>query len=246
MSHRKFFNSSPWASYNKKLISLIEHPMHGGSFTKEGAEVKGMRFFSCTLDGVWQLSLLIDESDGVIADAKFKLFGPSFLIGILEATCAYLIRKPCHILKRLSAEMIEKQLQDSSTNLPLPDEALSHLNAIIDLLEEIELGNLMTAVPSPLGGEVEQEGFIYPGWELLPKQEQMAILQEVIDAEIRPYIELDAGGIEMQDLKNNKELTIVYQGACTTCHSSTGATLNAIQSILRSKVHPEITVIPVL
>ena len=62
--------------------------------------------------------------------------------------------------------------------------------------------------------------------------------------EVQPYIELDAGGIEVPELKNGQEVVIAYQGACTTCPSSTGATLNAIQEILRARVHPSLTVKP--
>ena len=48
------------------------------------------------------------------------------------------------------------------------------------------------------------------------------------------------------DLKETGELIISYQGACTSCHASTGSTLSAIQKILRARVHPSLFVTPKL
>ncbi len=48
------------------------------------------------------------------------------------------------------------------------------------------------------------------------------------------------------DFINEKEVLISYEGSCTTCHSSTGSTLSAIQQILKSRVHPTLFVTPQL
>jgi NifU-like protein len=84
----------------------------------------------------------------------------------------------------------------------------------------------------------------YPGWKELPTKEKIALIEEIIDKEIRPYIELDAGGIQILNLIDEKELIIAYQGACTSCHSATGATLNAIAQILQARIDPELIVTP--
>lgn len=70
------------------------------------------------------------------------------------------------------------------------------------------------------------------------------VIEEVMKEEIRPYIELDGGGVEVINLLNNREVIIAYEGSCTSCFSSTGATLSYIQQTLRAKVHPELIVIP--
>jgi NifU-like protein len=93
---------------------------------------------------------------------------------------------------------------------------------------------------SPLG---DGESRPYPNWEELSNKQQITVIEEVIATDIRPYIELDAGGIEIVDLKG-KDLFIAYKGNCTTCYSSIGSTLQAIQQILSAKIHPQIRVIP--
>ncbi|NDA48544.1 MAG: NifU family protein, partial [Alphaproteobacteria bacterium] len=66
-----------------------------------------------------------------------------------------------------------------------------------------------------------------PGWDEFSYQVKIKIIEEIIDKEIRPYIELDAGGVKILELREQKEVMISYEGSCTTCHSSTGSTLSA-------------------
>ncbi len=78
----------------------------------------------------------------------------------------------------------------------------------------------------------------------MPHAQKLAVIEQVMDEHIRPYIALDAGGIDIVGLSEHRELTVTYKGSCTSCYSSVGATLSAIQGILRAKVHPEIVVTP--
>ena len=71
-------------------------------------------------------------------------------------------------------------------------------------------------------------------------KEKFSIIEQVVQTEIRPYIELGPGGIQIIDLSNSHQLTIAYEGSCTSCHSATGSTLSAIQNILQAKVYHEI------
>jgi NifU-like protein len=252
MSHRKFILSFPWAKYSKKLARHIEQPRHVGFFTQEEAAAKGMRLIlgiqgSFSEGHFIQLYLLIDESDAVIADVKFQVFGPSVLIGALEGLSELLIRKTVTQMSRMTAELIDRHLQDKPDVSAFPEETFSHVNLVIDLIEEalVQCQDLMLENKDPVTPLTETEDSIrYPDWELLTKEQKLDVIEEVIAADIRPYIELDAGGIQLLDFVNDKELIIAYQGACTSCHSATGATLNAIQGILRAKLSPDIVVVP--
>lgn len=238
---------------SKKLLEAILRPRHAGILTQELASSKEMRYVEVSVGSLreglaFALYLIVDESDGVIADAKFQVFGPSTFIGILEGVCCYLIRKHCSALGQITAEIIERQLRDHPEVCVLPREADSYLNLAVDALDDLgsktqDLSHPeKTSRPTPV--MAAQESQLYPGWELLSKEEKIAVIEQVVAVDIRPYIELDEGGIEVVDLIDGKELIITYQGACTTCYSSTGATLNAIQGILRAKVSPDITVTP--
>jgi Fe-S cluster biogenesis protein NfuA len=66
-------------------------------------------------------------------------------------------------------------------------------------------------------------------------------IEEILDKRIRPGLQGDGGDLAVQDFKDNV-LIVKYQGACGTCPSSTTGTLEAIRSILRDEVNPEIEV----
>ncbi len=253
MNHCKFNLSFPWTKFSKKLTQKIENPLHAGSFTKEEAKERGMRLVvgkqgDFKSGHVVTLYLFVDESDGVIADAKFQGFGPPALIGAAEAACELLIRKNYDQARRLSADLIDRQVRDKQAIPAFPEETYLHLNLLLDAIEEasmlcMDIPFAEAYVPTPL--EAKREGASeYPDWPTLSLEQKIAVIEEVIQTEIRPYIELDAGGVKILDLVQDHQLIIAYEGACSSCHSATGATLNAIQEILRAKVNPSLVIVP--
>ena len=253
MSHRKFTLFFSWARYSKKLAQKIENARHGGFFTAEEAKERGMRL--CVAQegdlkngNLVRLYLLVDESDGVIADAKFQVFGPSSLIGAAEAACELLMRKNYDQARRLTADLIDKQVRDKPDFAAFPEDTSVHLNLVLDAMEKateqcMDIPFAEAYLPTPL--EVKgNAGEGYPGWKSLNREQKIAVIEEIIATEIRPYIELDAGGVQILDLVDDRDLIIAYEGACTSCHSATGATLNAIQGILRERVDSALVVVP--
>jgi NifU-like protein len=242
----------PWHQYSKKLAQKIQNPLHVGFFSQEEACERGMRLAMGKegRDGAKiQMYLLVDPSDGIIADAKFQVRGPSALIGAAEALCELVIRKTYDQALRLTAELIDKQVRDKSGASAFPKEAFAYLNCALDALYHaaeqcLDIPFAEEFVPTPLDPHSFGDTGGYPGFKTLNTEHKIAVIEQVIAQDIRPYIELDAGGIEVLSLVDDRELTIAYHGACTSCHSATGSTLHAIQEILRAKVDPDLTVIP--
>lgn len=245
---------SPWARMSRKLIDKIENPRFVGFFSPEEASMRCMRLAVGTFEDKHQrafvrLFWLVDELDGVIADAKFQAMGPPPLLGIAEAACEFFMRKNYDQVSRITADLLEKQIRDKKEIESFPSKYNSCLNWVLEAAEiaslqcmDIPLSD--SYVPTPMQSPFEGEARQYPNWESLTEKQQRAVIEEVIASDIRPYIELDAGGIEVVSLTHGKDLVIAYKGACTTCYSSVGSTLQAIQQILSTKVHPEIRVIP--
>ena len=67
-------------------------------------------------------------------------------------------------------------------------------------------------------------------------------INAVIDAQIRPALAGDGGGLEVVSLEGTT-LTIRYQGACGSCPSSIAGTLAAIQNLLQAEVDERLTVL---
>jgi NifU-like protein len=254
MTGGKPLNPFPWIRYSRKLAQKIDNPRHVGTITDQEAAERRMRVVKglegqCSEGSAICLYLLIDESDGVIADAKFQAFGPSALIGAAESVCEMLIRKNYDQARRMTIELIDHHVRDQEGVDAFPSEILPQIHLVIGAIEnateqcfDIPLAEAYT--PTPLDPESQTVDGPYPGWKELSTEKKIAVIEEVIQRDIRPYIELDAGGIEIINLVEDRELIIAYQGACTTCYSATGSTLDAIQQILRAKVDPSLVVVP--
>jgi len=244
-----------WSKYSKKIQLRIDTPYCLGSFTAEDAKERELHFAMGSA-GVLQeancivLYWLVDKEDGVIIDARFQLFGPSALIAAGEAACELVIGKNYDQARRITADFIDSHLRDKGAAVAFPEEAYSCLNQVVDAIDQAAtacVGIPLAAqyvAPPVIGHDIEIVDGGYPGFQALTLKQKIAVVEEVIAKEVRPYIELDAGGVEVINIMNDNEVIISYSGACTSCHSSTGATLSYIQQILRAKVHPDLIVTP--
>jgi NifU-like protein len=245
----------PWSRYSKKLIAKIDNPRSAGYFTLEEAEARGVRLAEAVegtvKDGnAVRLYWLIDKDDGIIIDSKFQVFGQSALIGAVEAACELIVGKNYDQARRVSADLIDKHLRDRSDVSAFPKETYPHLNLVLGAIDsaaeqctDIPFADTYVAPPVPTEiGEIVPGG--YPGWSELPLKKKIAVIEQVLDQDVRPYIALDAGGVSVLNLLNDKELIIAYEGSCTSCYSSVGTTLSYIQQVLRAKVSQDLVVVP--
>lgn len=75
----------------------------------------------------------------------------------------------------------------------------------------------------------------------LTNLQRMRLIEEVLEKEIRPRLQMDGGDIELADIDG---LTVVVslRGRCTGCPASQATVQGTVQAILREKVDPEIVV----
>lgn len=247
--------SFPWASYSKKTTLRIETPYCAGIFTSKEAECRDLHLAIGSAGSVEEgnaitLFWLVDKTDGVIVDSRFQVFADAVLIGLAEAGCELIIGKNYDQAGRISPEIIEKYLRDKQDKKAFSDDTLGHVHLLTHALQlasetcrEIPLEPSYVAPPIT-GHQVEIVEGGWPGWQELSLKQKLQVIEQVLNDEVRPYIELDAGGVTVLNLIDDRQLLIAYSGACTGCHSSTGATLSYIQHVLRAKVHPDLEVIP--
>jgi len=86
------------------------------------------------------------------------------------------------------------------------------------------------------------------------KFEEMTLVQQikavdaVIDENVRQFLIMDGGDMEIIDIKKNDDyvdIYIRYLGACNGCASSATGTLYAIESTLKEKLSKNIRVLPI-
>lgn len=253
MSKSSLIKPFAWALYSKKVAQKIENPHSIGVFTEEEALVRQMRVVQGMQKSLLNndkilLSLLIDPDDGMVVDARFQAYGHSALIAAAESAIELVIHKYYDQAKRVGADLIDKHLRDKPDVQAFPEEASSCLNLVVDALEEAtqrcEGIPLPPSYVSPVPHDIEVIEGGYPGFETLNREQKINVIEQVIANDVRPYIELDGGGIDVINLMHDKEVIISYKGSCTSCFSSTGATLSYIQQVIQAKVHPDLIVIP--
>ncbi|MBS0625131.1 MAG: NifU family protein [Verrucomicrobia bacterium] len=250
MSIQKLTQPHFWELFSKKLREKIDHLRYVGHFTAKQAHERNMRLVTGR-EGNLCFYWLVDESDGVIADAKFQAFGPIALIAAGEIASELVLRKNYDQASRISADLLDQHVRDRKEHPSFPKEAYSSLNQAIAAIDQavqqcLDIPYTAQYDLTPIEHDFGEIPGGIPGWEGFPTPQKLKIIEEVIEKEIRPYIELDAGGVKIVEFKEDKEIFISYEGSCTTCHSSTGSTLTAIQQILRARVHPGLSVTPVL
>src|SRR6185503_11820488 len=98
---------------------------------------------------------------------------------------------------------LEKRLQDRGEEKS-ELELHPYLNIAIDAIEEAAEGceglPLPQSYATPLDRGQERGEGGYPNWVELHKEEKLRVIEELFAEEIRPYIELDQGGVKVVDL----------------------------------------------
>jgi NifU-like protein len=78
--------------------------------------------------------------------------------------------------------------------------------------------------------------------------QQIKAVDAIIDENVRQFLVMDGGDMEIIDIKKNDEyfdIYIRYLGACDGCASSSTGTLYAIESTLQEKLSGHIRVLPI-
>ena len=99
------------------------------------------------------------------------------------------------------------------------------------------------------GDEPEHAEDIHPVLEAFKKEDffnydrdrQTEVVNALLDVSIRPALANDGGGINILAIEG-KQIKIHYQGACSSCPSSTTGTLQYIEQFLQEAIHPELEV----
>lgn len=69
---------------------------------------------------------------------------------------------------------------------------------------------------------------------------RLALINQMLDEQVRPYLLADGGGLKVLGLEDNV-LKVHYQGACGTCPTATTGTLYAIESMVK-RIDPTIEI----
>jgi NifU-like protein len=71
--------------------------------------------------------------------------------------------------------------------------------------------------------------------------QKMRLIEETVEREIRPSLQLDGGDIELIDIVGNRVI-VATRGACSACKSAPITLKNLVEAKLREFVSPDLVV----
>lgn len=238
-------NKMPWNLYSTNFISRIIHPCHGGRLTEKEAHEQSLflaigKSGSITTGNSVIFYFFVNPNGGSIQEARFQVYGDSALIGACEVISELVLGKTYQKAYVLTIQDIDQKVRDTIESPSFPKNTYGHIMLALYALQDA-MGEC-THIPLPVANSPFQETKgLWPNWESLPHEEQLAAIEQVLTEEVRPMISQDSGGVELLSFEG-KEVQIAYTGACVNCMSSTGSTLSYILGVLRSRIHPEISI----
>ena len=240
--------------WTKKMERMFFSPSHAYKL-KMTSDDNHLRFLvgeEGSLDEGEQITfyLLVDVKQALIQTISYQVFAEPEVCIASESLCELVSGKNLLQASRIGVDLLEKNLRDHSHQPALCEEKMALLNKVISAFYQAlegceDLSLLLNHYSTPLQQDEEMKPLIEPSlWLGFSKEEKMALIRNVLEHDVQPFVELDAGGVEVKDLINDFEVILVYKGSCTSCYSSIGATLNSIDKILKQKIHPQIFVTP--
>ena len=115
---------------------------------------------------------------------------------------------------------------------------------LVDILEQTRREMDEEKMKAAADAQAEGAG----NFEDMTLVQQIKAVDAVIDENVRQFLVMDGGNMEIIDIKKNDDnidIYIRYLGACSGCASSATGTLYAIESTLKEKLSKKIRVLPI-
>jgi NifU-like protein len=112
------------------------------------------------------------------------------------------------------------------------------VDILADVRREMDEAKMKAAAEAGLGGDFEAMTLV----------QKIKAIDAVVDDNIRQFLIMDGGNMEVIDVKDGGEyidVYIRYLGACSGCASSSTGTLYAIEAALKEKLSDKIRVLPI-
>ncbi len=227
------------ASLSQPVIARLAALRFVGEWTAADAVSHGCTLIATTHGAVnapdhIALFLLVDSA-GTVVDVRFKTPAQGELLAAYDVMAELCRGRMLVDAATISPRLVDARLRGAS------DEAALHLALDADTpfyvltkaAERLNAPAAAATAPVATNGELP--------WLDIGLFEKVRRIEGVLDAHVRPALASDGGGIDLVDLKSD-DLYVQYQGACGSCSSSIGGTLQFIQDSLNNHLGTALTV----
>ena len=215
----------------------LQHLRFRGAFSQADAATHGCTLVASdhgaagTADHI-ELTMLVDSA-GVVRDARFASPAEDVRLVVSDVLCELAVGRMLVDAAQLTPRMVEARLRAlagaAEPVLPLGSDADTPFYVMRKALERHQ---------APAAGSGGVRGL---PWTEIGLFEKVRRIEAVLDAHVRPALASDGGGLDLVDLKGD-DLHVQYQGACGSCSSSVGGTLQFIQDSLNNHLGTRLAV----
>jgi NifU-like protein len=220
-----------------RLQARIDHPLFGGTLSEAEAIARNCRLVRSThggdgTDHQVTLSLLLDANN-VVRDARVETPALDANLAAFDVMAELTVGRTLDALKNITLRAVDARLREPGgpAVLPLGPEADRPFGVLAKVVERA------TPPPAPAGSPTAQA---LP-WSDIGLFEKVRRIEEVLDQHVRPALATDGGGLDLVDLQGDT-LAVQYNGACGSCSSSIGGTLQFIQDSLNNHLGTNLTI----
>lgn len=213
-----------------RLQARMAHPLFAGALTEAEATARGCRLVTAShgVEGTPQsitLTLLVDGA-GTVRDARWQSTTTDAHRAAYDIMAELTIGRSAEQFTAISPRVVDAKLREPGGGAVLdlgqdPDQPFYVLVKAAErcrpAMAPVATGTTAQSLP----------------WNEVGLFERVRRIEAVLDQHVRPALANDGGGIDLVDL-NADELSVQYQGACGSCSSSIGGTLQFVQDSLNN------------
>lgn len=222
------------ASFSPAVAARLKLVSYSGDFSEANAQARGCRLIA-TEHGAQQAPdhinlFLVVDPQGVVKDARFRSTATGDLLAAYDVMCELVIGKPIAEAALVSPRAVEAHLRGAAGEpaMPLTLDADTPFYVLCKAAERWQQ-------PAPVTAK-DLKPFAECGLF-----ERVKRIEGVLDQHVRPALASDGGGLDLVDLKND-DLFVQYHGACGSCSSSVGGTLQFITDSLNNHLAAKLAV----
>jgi Fe-S cluster biogenesis protein NfuA/NifU-like protein involved in Fe-S cluster formation len=213
---------------SERVRARLRQPLFVGELTAAQAQARGGTLI-VTEHGAEsgaahvRLTLLVDAA-GVVRDARVASANTGEALVFLDVMAEMCVGLPLSALATITLRQVDARLRDDGGGAVVPAVAAGAPEADQPFYVLCKAAERSPAA-APAGPERP--------WSEIELFEKVRRIEAVLDAQVRPALASDGGGIDLVDLQGD-ELSVQYQGACGNCSAAIGGTLQFVQDSLNN------------
>lgn len=248
-----FVKFSAMEQISEKLQLVAKTPKFRGAIFQMEADDKGLALVESKVQSLKIYALVDPDSDKTL-EVRFFTYGGPIFTALAETFCERAQNAVIDSFTLLTPEVLESALRDNVGTPALPADS-PELAAMRTIAAEL-VRNYPEKKKVALAARAARESSHYrqhtaegrteadQEWYAMGEVEQLRKIEECLDTHVRAALQMDGGGLDVLELSGGIRLKVRYQGACSSCGSSTGGTLVFIENQLREHVYYNLSVEP--